>query len=159
MRTILAAVVSAVLLASSAIASDCCCSTGVPVRVSDGRSEMPNRDGYFLRDGKVMISKGGVVGEAPREVALDDGTRILADGTLVMKDGHHSRLEANQWLNFDGRIDVNTSRMDARDVSHSNGNTAPIQEQRYEDIRIYDTTPSVRHEENHAAEANDNWGS
>ncbi|HLX65325.1 MAG TPA: DUF6799 domain-containing protein, partial [Planctomycetota bacterium] len=53
-------------------------------------------DGYFMVDGKAMTLRNGTVTELKTETTLDDGSRLLPDGTLVMRDGKKSRIAANK---------------------------------------------------------------
>lgn len=83
--------------------------------------EQHTRDGYFIQNGKVMSFRNGNVTEITTDTTLDNGTRIMADGTVIMKDGTRSRLGEKQWMTTDGRLNDNANRDNSatRDVSHN----------------------------------------
>jgi len=69
-----------------------------------------NRDGFFLQNGKVMQFRDGNVTEVTAEVSLSNGSRILPDGTLIMKDGTRSTITANKFVTMDGQTDFQSTR-------------------------------------------------
>ena len=79
------------------------------------RQNMNTRDGYFIQDGKVMTFRDGHVSAVTTETTLNNGARLQADGTLIMKDGTRSTLNASQFVTIEGNISRNNT---AQNVSH-----------------------------------------
>lgn len=75
--------------------------------------EREHRDGYYRENGKVMVSRNGKAVELAEDATLDNGTRILHDGTLVTRDGSRSRIEDNQRVELNGTLSTNKQTVNA----------------------------------------------
>jgi hypothetical protein len=62
------------------------------------------RDGFTLRGTEVVMTRYGVTTKVGREYVLQDGTRVRANGEIILRDGSTTALRANQILLFDGEI-------------------------------------------------------
>jgi len=109
MRRILALSVAGLILAAgSAFAFDDCSCTCVggqyqsqqQMRRADGGS----RDGYFLKNGKVMVFRNGAETELTQEARFDNGMRLQPDGFIVYQDGTRVQLRDSQMLAMDGNF-------------------------------------------------------
>ena len=87
------------------------------------RAARNNRDGFFIQNGKVMQFRDGGVTELTVETRLDNGSRLLPDGTLVMQDGTRSRLDANAFISLDGNFNNRPNRdMNSQNASRDRFN-------------------------------------
>lgn len=62
------------------------------------------RDGFTLRGTELVMTYHGVTTKVDRDYVLSDGTRVRANGNIVMHDGSTTSLRPNQILLFDGEI-------------------------------------------------------
>ena len=62
------------------------------------------RDGFTLRGTEVVMTKAGVTAKLQGAVTLQDGTRVLANGNVMGKDGSSKAILPNQLLTFDGQF-------------------------------------------------------
>ncbi len=62
------------------------------------------RDGFTLRGAELVMTRHGVTAKVDRAYVLQDGTRVQANGNIVMRDGSTTSLRPNQILLFDGEI-------------------------------------------------------
>lgn len=60
------------------------------------------KDGVFMKDGKVMETMGGKTTDLMKDVMLKDGTKIMMDGTILMKDGSKGMLKNGEMYDMDG---------------------------------------------------------
>ncbi len=68
-----------------------------PVKVN------PTQDGVMIMDGKVIVIKNGQQSRTTDAVNLLNGGRILADGTLIDRDGTRVKLKEGDYLDFSGK--------------------------------------------------------
>lgn len=103
-KTLALSVACLILAAGTAFAyDDCSCTcegSGQVRRVSDAGS----RDGYFLRNGKVMVFRNGASTELTQDAMFDNGMRLQADGTILYSDGTRATLRDSQMLAMDGNF-------------------------------------------------------
>jgi len=134
MRTALALLVGSVLLSTSAFAAwddcGCSCPTSGPYYntqqpVMRKTSDAGGSDGYFLKNGKVMVFRNGNISEINQEITLSNGNRLMADGTIIFVDGRRETLRDNQWLTIDGQISDSAAAVNRYDNrSNFNSGTA-----------------------------------
>jgi len=138
MRTALALMLGTALVSSSAFAAwdDCGCSC--PSYSPSYTPAMPNQQnmqpnmkrtdagGYFLKNGKVMVFRNGNITEVNQEITLDNGSRLMADGTIIFADGRREMLRDNQWLTSDGFVSDG-----AQAVNRFDGNTTVVNQDGY----------------------------
>ena len=65
-----------------------------------------HHEGYFLKDGKLMMIKDGTTLAVTQAVTLTDGTTITTDGKVTWKDGKSQTLTDNDWVDMTGKIHV-----------------------------------------------------
>jgi len=112
MSKISALLVGTLLIAGTAMAfdqCDCTCpDSGRRQAVSDNRTINEGRaqadGGYFMKDGKVWVSRNGNEMALEQETAFEDGTRLMPDGTVILRDGSRSRIGDHQSVSLDGRF-------------------------------------------------------
>jgi len=111
MRRILALSVAGLILAAgSAFAFDDCSCTCVgggqqyQSQQQMRRADAGSRDGYFLKNGKVVVFRNGASTELTQDATFDNGMRLQADGTIVYTDGTRTQLRDSQMLAMDGNF-------------------------------------------------------
>src|SRR5437879_5131020 len=65
----------------------------------------PKEDGLMMKDGKVWIMKQGKGTVLHKEMTLSNGTKVKADGSVVMKDGSQTALREGDHIHMDGRLE------------------------------------------------------
>ncbi len=60
------------------------------------------KDGVFMKDGKVMETMAGKTTSLMKDVTLKDGTKIMMDGSILMKDGTKGMLKNGDLYDLDG---------------------------------------------------------
>ncbi|UYZ58280.1 DUF6799 domain-containing protein [Hymenobacter latericus] len=75
------------------------------------------KDGVLMQQGKVMVTQHGHTSEltAPNIMSFPNGTKVQADGVVVMADGNTSQLQEGDYMSLSGRI--TTARMKAEQDS------------------------------------------
>lgn len=68
----------------------------------DGKISKPTR--YAMEDGKMMIKRDGKKMIMTTPAVIGDGTQVMLDGTIMMKDGKTKMLKDGQEVDWDGRI-------------------------------------------------------
>jgi hypothetical protein len=75
------------------------------------------RDGFTQSGTSIIYTHGGVSQKIVKEVVLDNGLRVQADGTVSLPNGEKATLRNNQLLTLQG---------DFEDVALTPGGVAPI---------------------------------
>ncbi len=65
---------------------------------------MKHTDGVMMSDGKMMFVKNGKMILIKRQVTLNNGTKVMADGTCVRKDGTKVMLKDNEHMDMQGNM-------------------------------------------------------
>ena len=61
-----------------------------------------HKDGYSLKNGKVVMSKGGNEVAVTAEVTLHNGSRLTPDGFIIDRAGKRERFQESRWITLDG---------------------------------------------------------
>jgi len=72
---------------------------------SDGKT-LPTRDTISLQNGKVVVQKDGskLSVEPGRSITMNDGTKVLGDGTVIQFNGEKSTISEGQILTLEGVV-------------------------------------------------------
>jgi hypothetical protein len=63
------------------------------------------KDGVMMKDGKMWrLQDGKEIGRMDRETTMSNGTKVMMNGKLTMKDGKESQLQEGQILMLDGKM-------------------------------------------------------
>jgi hypothetical protein len=63
------------------------------------------KDGVTMKEGKLWrLQDGKEIGRMDRETTMSNGTRLLMNGKMVMKDGKTIQLQEGQSLMLDGKL-------------------------------------------------------
>lgn len=65
---------------------------------------MMMKDCVMMKDGKLMVMKGGKNMEMTEDMTLSNGTTIMKDGNVKMKDGKTTSLKNGDCIYMDGKI-------------------------------------------------------
>ncbi len=68
----------------------------------DGKVD--KKDHYVMKDGKLMVVKGGKATAVETETVFDDGTRMTVDGKIIRKTGSPESLSATDRILLDGTV-------------------------------------------------------
>jgi hypothetical protein len=70
-----------------------------------GISNSADENGVIMHDGKVMIlSQGQTQGTLSHEMTLDNGIKVMPDGTVMMKAGKEMKMQNGTVITTDGHI-------------------------------------------------------
>ncbi|MBX0291746.1 hypothetical protein K3G63_14945 [Hymenobacter sp. HSC-4F20] len=62
------------------------------------------KDGFMMKDGKVMVTRDAHTEPLTAETALVNGTKINADGTVTMANGTTTMLKEGDYMSLTGRM-------------------------------------------------------
>jgi hypothetical protein len=63
------------------------------------------KDGVMMKDGKMWrLQDGREIGRMDRETTLSNGTKVMMNGKMMMKDGKESQLQEGQIMMLDGKM-------------------------------------------------------
>lgn len=85
--------------------------SGAPRKLLDGElrfagGALPARDTITMQGGKVKVQKDGAMltVEPGRSVMMNDGTKVLSDGTVIKFNGEQTKVKEGQVLIIDGVV-------------------------------------------------------
>jgi hypothetical protein len=61
------------------------------------------KDRVYMKKNVVMISKNGVSSKLTKSITLDDGTKVMADGTIKMPDGQTMKLKNGESISLSSK--------------------------------------------------------
>ena len=62
------------------------------------------KDGFLMKEGKVMMTRDAHTAPLTAETALVNGTKVGADGTVTMPDGTTTVLKEGDYMSLTGRL-------------------------------------------------------
>jgi len=63
------------------------------------------KDGVTMKDGKMWrLQDGKEIGRMDRETTMANGTKVMMNGKMQMKDGKESQLQEGQIMMLDGKL-------------------------------------------------------
>ena len=65
---------------------------------------LTKRDRLMLKDGKMVVVKDGKSAPMEMEMTLENGSKVMMDGTVVMKDGTTKKIADTEMILMDGKI-------------------------------------------------------
>src|SRR5665647_1107606 len=63
---------------------------------------MQNADGVIMQNGKVLQRRAGQVSVLTQNLVLADGTTVMPEGTVKMKDGTTITMQEGDYFKMDG---------------------------------------------------------
>ena len=61
-----------------------------------------SHDGVIMKNGKVILMKNGQSSILTQDLVLSDGTTVMADGNVKMKDGTAATMQEGDYFKMDG---------------------------------------------------------
>ena len=68
------------------------------------KHDMQSHEGVIMKDGKLFVMKNGQTTQLSKDMTLDNGTIIMASGTVKAKDGTTTILKEGDYVKWDGTI-------------------------------------------------------
>src|SRR5205814_676741 len=63
------------------------------------------KDGVMMRDGKMWrLQDGKEIGRMDRETTMSNGTKVLMNGKMMMRDGKELQLQEGKIMMLDGKL-------------------------------------------------------
>jgi hypothetical protein len=63
------------------------------------------KDGVMMKGGKIVrLTEGKEIGRMDRETTMSNGTKVMMNGKMMMKDGKESQLQEGQTMMLDGKL-------------------------------------------------------
>jgi hypothetical protein len=70
---------------------------------TSGKHSMAQKhEGVIMKDGKLLMMKNGQTTQLTTDLTLDNGTVVMADGTVKAKDGTTSTLKEGDYVTMNG---------------------------------------------------------
>lgn len=76
-------------------------------------------EGIQMKNGEVWVVKDGKKNKMAAETMLNDGSRVMANGNVVLKDGTTRTLNNGERISMDGRW-TNSNGKDITDANRAN---------------------------------------
>ncbi len=70
----------------------------------NGKMQSTTSDGLMMKDGKMWMTKNGKTMPMDAEVTLDNGIRVMTDGTYMDKNGTTMRLKNGESISMAGKM-------------------------------------------------------
>jgi hypothetical protein len=86
---------------TAAVAQDSSATTKTP---SDKMTTHQGKDFVTLKDGKVLVVKGGAASALGNDLTLPNGTVIKTDGTVKSSDGTTLKLQEGEKIDMEGKL-------------------------------------------------------
>ena len=80
------------------------------VMTMDGKMMKPTttKDHIMMKDGKMVVMKGDQTMMMEKDMTLDNGTTVMADGNVKMKDGKSMMMSEGDMIMMDGKLKKST---------------------------------------------------
>ena len=76
---------------------------------------MQKHEGVIMRDGKLQMMKNGQTTPLTTDLTLDNGTVVMANGTVKTKDGTTTTLKEGDYVGMDGTMGNVKNRTQPKD--------------------------------------------
>lgn len=63
-----------------------------------------NHEGVIMKNGKLLMMKNGQTTQLTSDLTLDNGTVVMANGTVKSQDGTITTLKEGDYVGMDGKI-------------------------------------------------------
>lgn len=70
----------------------------------NGKMQGSTSDGLMMKDGKMWMTKNGKTMPMDAEVTLDNGMKVMTDGTYMDKNGTTMRLKNGESIGMNGKM-------------------------------------------------------
>ncbi len=88
-------------------------------------------DAVMMKDGKMMITKDGKTSPMTNEVTMTNGTKVMVDGTIVLKDATTMKMGEDDIIFMTGKMDKKEHLILKNGVMMvvRNGKTTPMEKE------------------------------
>ena len=62
------------------------------------------KDCVMMKNGKMMMSKNGVITTMDPDMLMTNGTRVMSDGRIYVRDGIQSKMREGQYMDMSGNM-------------------------------------------------------
>ncbi len=62
------------------------------------------KDGFLMKDGKMMMLKSGMSSPMDKEMTLANGTKVMPSGDVIMKHGKKMMMKEGMMMGMDGKM-------------------------------------------------------
>ena len=69
-----------------------------------GKMDHKMKDCVMMKDGKMMVMKGGKTMAMDQSVTMSNGTTVMPDGSVKMKDGTTKMLKDGDYVYMNGKM-------------------------------------------------------
>ena len=70
----------------------------------DMKHGMKHEDCMMMKDGKMMVMKGGNWVAMEKEMTCKNGEKVMTDGTVMKKDGKKMMLKEGEGIDMEGKM-------------------------------------------------------
>ena len=63
------------------------------------------KDCVMMKDGKMMVMKGGKTGMMDKDMTMKNGATVMKDGTVKMKDGKTMMMKEGDMMDMSGKME------------------------------------------------------
>ncbi|WP_157547678.1 DUF6799 domain-containing protein [Hymenobacter sp. DG25A] len=75
------------------------------------------KEGYTIKDGKFLVTRSGHTDPVLQDETLLNGTRVKADGTVVLRDSTTVQMKEGDFMSLTGRVTTKEMRMEQDSLS------------------------------------------
>ena len=73
-------------------------------KLKSGTSVVQMQDCIMMRKGKMMMVKNGVVTPMDPDMIMTNGTRVMSDGMILLRNGFQSKMKEGQHMDMTGNM-------------------------------------------------------
>lgn len=75
-----------------------------PVKSTPAQEQVKSNDHLAMKNGKMWVMKDGKATEMVKEMDMPNGSKVMTDGTVIMKDGSKVQLKDGDKMGMKGYI-------------------------------------------------------
>ena len=83
-------------------------------------------DGFFMKDGKMMMVNDGKFSMMVRNVTLPEGTVVMSTGYYMKKGGAKTELKEGEFIDMEGNLTKTDTTVDPKTTSDKNMNDSTM---------------------------------
>jgi hypothetical protein len=80
----------------------------------DQKMDHKMKDCIMMKDGKMMVEKGGSTMEMKEDMTLSNGTMVMKDGSVKTKDGKMMKMKDGDCIYMNGKMKKMSAKMDKK---------------------------------------------
>lgn len=75
-----------------------------PIQEKMSKSSMKMKDCVMMKDGKMMVMKGGQTMTMDKDMKMRNGTMVMTDGSVKMKHGKMMKMKDGDMMMMNGKM-------------------------------------------------------